>query len=84
MGQSSRKTSHWLIRVQSLISGTCSPHDHVRQAAKPLEGQVSSSDPLSKVQRIFDENNVAVVVENGDVTGIISKIDVVEFLAART
>ena len=38
---------------------------------------------VSRVQRIFDQNNVAVVIDSGQVTGIISKIDVVEFLASR-
>ena len=41
-------------------------------------------DPLSRVQQVFDDNNIAVVVEDGRVTGIIAKIDVVEYLAART
>jgi len=35
------------------------------------------------VQSVFDAHNVAVVVEGGKAVGIISKIDVVQFLAAR-
>lgn len=69
--------------LQSLVSGECTPSDEVVKAAKPLQGQVSPDDPLSRVQRIFDENNVAVVIDHGDVSGIITKIDVVEFLAFR-
>jgi cystathionine beta-synthase len=69
--------------LQSLVNGECTPDDTVERAAKPLEGQVGLDDPLTKVQRVFDENNIAVVVESGSVTGIISKIDVVEFLATR-
>ena len=52
-------------------------------AAKPLEGQVALDDPLTRVQDVFDEHNVAMVVKGDDVVGVISKIDVVEFLAAR-
>jgi cystathionine beta-synthase len=70
--------------LQCLVAGVCTPSDSVLRAAKPLEGQVAAEDSISKVQRVFDENNVAVVVEDGAVTGIISKIDVVEFLAARS
>ena len=51
---------------------------------KPLRGQVTLDDPLSRVQDIFDRDNVAVVVEENRIIGVISKIDVVEFLAART
>jgi cystathionine beta-synthase len=69
--------------LQSLVTGECTPADEVMKAAKPLQGQVSPDDPLSRVQRIFDENNVAVVIDHGVVSGIISKIDVVEFLANR-
>ncbi len=40
-------------------------------------------DPLTKVQSVFDANNVAIVMDEGKVVGVISKIDVVEFLTAR-
>ena len=44
---------------------------------------VKIDDSIAAVQAIFDDENVAMVVENGEVTGVITKIDVVEFLAAR-
>ena len=69
--------------LRSLVNGECAPGDPVLRAAKPLQGQVSMDDPLSVVQKVFDENNIAVVMESGTVSGIISKIDVVEFLAAK-
>ena len=70
--------------LQGLVSGDCSPEDTVQSAAKPMEGHVSLEDPLSRVQEIFDHDNIAVVVEHDDIVAIISKIDIVEFLAART
>jgi cystathionine beta-synthase len=69
--------------LQSLVTGQCSPEDSVVSAATPLRGQVTLDDPLSTVQRIFDEDNIAIVLDNGQITGIISKIDVVEFLASQ-
>ncbi len=74
---------HEVDLLQSLVSGQCTPDDTVIKSAKTLEGKVSIDDPLTRVQTVFDENNVAVVVSDGKVAGIISKIDVVEFLAAR-
>jgi cystathionine beta-synthase len=74
---------HELDLLQNLVSGKCTPDDTVDKAAKELEGEVSMDDPLTKVQAVFDANNVAIVVEKGSVVGVISKIDVVEFLAAR-
>jgi cystathionine beta-synthase len=55
----------------------------VLAAAKPLQGQVTLDDTLTHVTKVFDDDNVAVVVDDGAVRGIISKIDLVEFLAAR-
>jgi cystathionine beta-synthase len=75
---------HEVDLLQSLVSGRCSPEDTVVKAAKPLLGKVSVDDSLAKVQEVFDDDNVAVVVENDQVIGIIGKIDVVEFLAARS
>ena len=74
---------HELDLLQSLVSGRCTPSDTVDAAAKPLQGQVALDDPLTRVQNVFDQHNVAMVVEGGAVVGVISKIDVVEFLAAR-
>ena len=69
--------------LQSLINGQCTPDDNVLQAAKPLSGQVKLDDPLSTVQHVFEDDNVAVVVDKETIVGIIGKIDLVEFLAAR-
>jgi cystathionine beta-synthase len=74
---------HEVDLLQSLVSGECTPEDSVLKTAKTLEGQVSIDDPLTRVQSVFDDNNVAVVIAEGNVSGIISKIDMVEFLAAR-
>jgi len=70
--------------LQTLVHGDCEPTDPVTKAAKPMQGVVTPEDSLAKVQRVFDQDNVAVVVDHNEVVGIISKIDVVEFLAARS
>ena len=75
---------HEVDILQGLISGECTPQDTVMPMAKKLEGQVGTDDALSKVQSVFDEHNVAIVVDEGSIIGVISKIDVVGFLAARS
>lgn len=77
------KIIHEVDLLQSLVNQECSLDDKVASVAKELEGQVKINDPISAVQAVFDDENVAMVVENGEVTGVITKIDVVEFLAAR-
>ncbi|RZO22373.1 MAG: pyridoxal-phosphate dependent enzyme [Candidatus Thioglobus sp.] len=58
--------------------------DSVRDVARPLEGRVSLSDSLSHVQQIFEQNNVAVVVDSGTIAGIVNKIDLLEFLNKKS
>ena len=77
------KMIHEVDLLQRLVSGNCSLTDPVSEAATLLQGKVTTNSPLSEVQKIFDQHNVAIVMDNDAVIGVISKIDVVEFLAAR-
>ena len=77
------KMIHEVDLLQSLVNGSCTPDDAVAQAATVLEGQVKLGDPLSAVQKVFNQHNVAVVIDAESIVGVITKIDVVEFLAAR-
>ena len=79
----SLKIIHEVDLLQSLVNQECTLDDAVARIAKDLQGQVKIDDPITAVQAVFDDENVAMVVENGKVTGVITKIDVVEFLAAR-
>jgi cystathionine beta-synthase len=74
---------HELDILQGLVSGRCTAGDPAVNVAKTLEGRVALEDPLTAVQSVFDAHNVAVAVEGGEIVGIISKIDVVQFLASR-
>jgi predicted transcriptional regulator len=75
------KMIHEQDLLQGLVTGACAPTDKVASAAKSLQGRVSPQDTLTKVQAVFDENNVAVVVDNDSVAAMITKIDVIEYLA---
>ena len=77
------KMIHEVDLLQSLVNHEHTAMDTVSHAAADLEGQVSIDDSLSAVQSVFDDQNVAVVVEDGGVTGVISKIDVIEYLATQ-
>lgn len=69
--------------LQHMVSGDANASDPILSVAKPLKGQVDPADPLAKVQSVFDDDNVAVVVDQGRISGIISKIDLIEYLASR-
>ena len=74
---------HEIDLLHSLVNQECTSEDMVARVAKELDGQVRIEDSIAAVQSVFDDENVAMVVENGEVTGVITKIDVVEYLAAR-
>ena len=44
---------------------------------------VPSDAPIGKLKEIFQKGKVAVVVDNGKVTGIVTKIDMIDFLATK-
>ncbi len=79
--------SHLMIHevdvLHSLVSGECTADDVVLRAAKPLVGQVGLDDPLTKVQTIFDHHNIAVVMDDERIVGVISKIDLIAYLTSR-
>jgi cystathionine beta-synthase len=55
----------------------------VRAAMAPLNGTIALDTPLTWLRQVFDENNVAVVLERERVVGIITKIDLIDFLGKK-
>ncbi len=74
---------HEMDVLRGLIDRTCQPEDSAASVATPLQGQVTLDAPLSTVQKILDDNNVAVAIDQGEIAGIITKIDLITFLTAR-
>lgn len=70
--------------LRGFIEGRCKPDDPAITAASELHGQVVLDDPLSRVQKVFEDKHVAVVVKDREIVGIIGEIDMVEYLAAKS
>ncbi len=70
--------------LHGLVTGRCRPNDPISKSAAPLEGRVELHDSLSKVQGILDTGNVAIVMEQDQIVGIISKIDMVHYLSSKS
>ena len=79
-GQGDLRMIEELDILRAVASEEHNLSDSVRDIARPLEGRVRPDDNLSHLQEIFDQNNVAVVVHEGRVSGIINKIDLLEFI----
>jgi len=69
--------------LRAVASGEHTLEDASRDVARPLQGKVERHETLSDVQRVFENNNVAVVVDSGVITGIINKIDLLEFITQK-
>ena len=79
-GQGDLRMIEELDILRAVASNEHGLEDSVRDIARPLEGRISPKDNLGHVQQIFEQNNVAVVVDEGRVLGIINKIDLLEFI----
>ena len=69
--------------LRAVAGGEHSLEDVARDIARPLEGRVEPSQTLDQIQQIFEENNVAIVVEDGQVVGVVNKIDLLEYYTQK-
>jgi cystathionine beta-synthase len=69
--------------LQFLIEGKHRLSEIIDPLVQPLQGLVGPDTPASRLRDIFNDDNVAVVKEGDKVTGILTKIDLIEFLAER-
>jgi cystathionine beta-synthase len=66
-----------------LIEGKHRLSEVVEPLVQPLQGVVGPDTPVARLRDIFNDDNVAVVKEGDRVTGIITKIDLIDFLGQR-
>jgi cystathionine beta-synthase len=66
-----------------LIEGKHRLSEVVEPLVQPLQGVVGPDTPIGRLRAIFNDDNVAVVKEGDRVTGILTKIDLIEFLGER-
>jgi cystathionine beta-synthase len=66
-----------------LIEGKHRLSEVVDPLVQPLQGVVTPDTPVGRLRDIFNDDNVAVVKEGERVTGILTKIDLIDFLGQR-
>jgi cystathionine beta-synthase len=69
--------------LQFLIEGKHRLSEIVEPLVQPLQGVVGPDTPIGRLREIFNDDHVAVVKEGDRVTGILTKIDLIEFLGER-
>ena len=70
-------------RVNGVVAGTHKLNDAIDQIISPLQGVVTPETTLAKLREVFAQDNVAVVREGQKVTAVVTKIDLIEHLAAQ-
>lgn len=74
---------HEIDLLGAIVDGKATREDKVETLVKPLEGIIHPDASLEQLRQIFAQDNVAVVVASGKVVGIITKIDLIDYLARR-
>ncbi len=66
-----------------LIEGKHRLSEIVEPLIQPLQGVVGPDTPITRLREIFNDDNVAVVKEGDRITGIVTKIDLIEFVGQK-
>jgi cystathionine beta-synthase len=66
-----------------LIEGKHRLSEVVDPLVQPIQGLVGPETPIGRLREIFNDDNVAVVKEGDRITGILTKIDLIDFLGQR-
>jgi cystathionine beta-synthase len=69
--------------LNGLIGGAHKMNDAIDRLIAPLQGVVTPETNINKLRDVFAQDNVAVVREGQKVTAVVTKIDLIEFLAGR-
>jgi cystathionine beta-synthase len=69
--------------LNGLIAGNYKLNDTIDALVSPLQGVVTMDTTIPQLRAVFGEDNVAVVREGQKIVAILTKIDLIEFLAER-
>jgi cystathionine beta-synthase len=69
--------------LNGVVAGNHKLGDAIDRIIQPLQGVVTPETTLAKLREVFGQDNVAVVREGQKVTAIVTKIDLIEYLAAQ-
>ena len=74
---------HEVDVLHGLLEGRVRAGEPIDALVAPLQGLCTPETPLSKLQEIFEEDNVAVVREGTKPVAILTKIDYIDYLGQR-
>jgi cystathionine beta-synthase len=74
---------HEIDVLRGLQGGQVTASSPAKSIAHPIGGLIYPKARIEELFRIFETDQVGVVVDNGMIVGIVSKIDVLEFMSRR-
>ncbi len=74
---------HEMDILHGLQSGQITYDSKAEQVANPIRNLVTPDSPLSALGTIFDASEVAICIEDDKIKGIISKIDMIEYMMGK-
>ena len=69
--------------LNAMVAGTHRQADPIDGIVSPLQGVVTLDSLIENLRQVFAEDNVAVVREGRRVVAIVTKIDLIEYLASH-
>ncbi len=75
---------HEMDILRALQAGTVKTTDPAKAVSAHLGGMIYPKARIEELYRIFETNQVAIVVDQEKIVGIISQIDVIEFMGKRS
>src|SRR2546427_625972 len=72
---------HEVDLLQALLEGRHELEEPVSAVMKPLDGVVTLRTPVSRLRELFAKDQVAIVKDGDQVAAILTKIDLIEWLA---
>ncbi|MCA9522427.1 MAG: cystathionine beta-synthase [Myxococcales bacterium] len=74
---------HEIDLLSALLEERLQKSDPIEKLTQPLQGVVAPEASLKELRAILGQDNVAVVVKGAQLLGIITKIDLIDYLARR-
>lgn len=74
---------HEVDVLRGMQAGSVTPTSPAKSVSHPMGGLIYPKARIEELFRIFETDQVGVVVDNGKIVSIISKVDVLEFMTKR-
>lgn len=69
--------------LDSMLSGKLGRDQTIEKLVAPLQGRVTLDTPVARLKEVFAQDHVAVVMQGERALGVVTKIDLIDYLGSR-